>query len=313
MALMDVMSPAEFRALTRPSSVWAVWVTAVNVALIAAGFALPALWHGAWAWILGSVLLGGRALALGILVHDTAHLTMFASRRMNEWMGTWVFGGLPNVAFQAYRRGHLAHHRHAGTEADADLAFVDTYPASAASLVRKCLRDVSGVNGVKQLFYQIKTFKWRAQRPFLAAHALLLSALWALGVPQVYACWWLGQIFVFPLVLRLRVMGEHGGVPDHFDADPRGNTGTTLAGPLARLLVGPNRVNFHLEHHLAAAVPSYRLPQMHKMLAERGYYAGWNCIMPSYGAVIRRCWARGATVPALAAKRRAQGSLSNMQ
>jgi len=313
MALKDVMSAAELKALTKTSDLQAWWVTAVNLALVAAGFALPAVWHSAWAWAAGSVLLGGRALGLGILVHDTAHLTMFSSRRMNEWMGTWVFGGLPNVAYQAYRRGHLAHHRNAGTEADADLAFVDTYPASAASLARKGLRDVSGLNGLKNLLYQVKIFGLRAQLPFLVSHALLLAVLWALGVRQVYACWWLGQLFVFPLVLRLRVMGEHGGVPDHFDLEPRRNTGTTLAGPLARLLVGPNRVNFHLEHHLAAAVPSYRLPQMHDMLSSRGYYAGWNCVMPSYLAVIRRCWAPHAGTLSAGAKRRAHGSLSNMQ
>jgi hypothetical protein len=150
---------------------------------------------------------------------------------MNEWAGTWLFGGLPNVPYQAYRKGHLEHHRTAGTEHDPDLAFVQGYPATRASLARKFLRDVSGINGVKNLIYQVQTFDRRATAPFLVAHGLLFGTLWALGVPQVYACWWIGMVFFFPLFVRLRVMSEHGTVPNHVSRDPRENTGTTLAEP----------------------------------------------------------------------------------
>jgi fatty acid desaturase len=31
-------------------------------------------------------------------------------------------------------------------------------------------------------------------------------------------------------------------------------------------------VNYHLEHHFLMAVPSYRLPQMHKILKARGVF-----------------------------------------
>jgi fatty acid desaturase len=129
----------------------------------------------------------------------------------------------------------------------------------------------------------------------------------------VYACWWLGQLFVFPFVVRLRVMAEHGGVPDHVDRDPRRNTGTVLAGPLGRLLVGPNRVHFHVEHHLAAAVPSYRLPAMHQLLKARGYFDGTNCVAPSYWAVIRRCMAASTETAAAPVRHQARSTLHNMQ
>jgi fatty acid desaturase len=53
-------------------------------------------------------------------------------------------------------------------------------------------------------------------------------------------------------------------------ADPFRNTRTTLAGPLARLLLAPHRVSYHLEHHLLMTVPAFRLPVLHRLLAERG-------------------------------------------
>ncbi len=313
MSILNVLSKEELRALTRPSDWRAAWVTLVNAAIIAAAFALPVWWQHAAAWIIASIVLGGRALGLGILTHDTAHLAFFTSRAMNEWAGTWLFGGLPNVPYLAYRKGHLEHHRSAGTAKDPDLGFVDGYPATRASLCRKFLRDLSGVNGVKNLAFQVRSATLRSVLPFLLAHALLIAILAALGHVEVYACWWLGQLFVYPLVMRLRVMAEHGAATDHFSSDPRSNTGTVLAGPLGRLLVGPNRVHFHVEHHLAAAVPSYRLAELHRLLKARGYFEGHQCVAPSYWAVIRKCMAATAADAAVPARRMVRSSLQNMQ
>jgi len=309
MSILDVIDKSQLRQLTAPSDLQGWRVTAVNFLLIAAAFALPVWWRHPLAWLIASMVLGGRALGLGVLTHDTAHLAFFSSRRMNEWAGTWLFGALPNVPYLDYRKMHLEHHRAAGTAHDPDLEFVDGYPATRASMMRKFLRDLSGLNGVKNIVYQVQHFDRKANSPFLLAHGLLFVTLYCLGVPQVYTCWWLGQIFFYPLIMRLRVMGEHGGVPDHFHADPRRNTGTTLAGPLSRLLVSPNRVNFHIEHHLAAAVPSYRLPQMHRLLVSRGYYQGTNCVARSYWDVIRRCLATSGNEAAGNARTRARGIL----
>jgi fatty acid desaturase len=257
-------------------------------------------------------LLAGRALGFAILMHDTAHLSFFTSRKVNQWMGKWVFGALSNIPYAAYRRGHLEHHRTVGTGADPDLAFVSGYPATRASLARKFLRDVTGVNGIKGIIYQFQPTDRGALYPFFSMHSLIIALLGGFGVPEVYACWWLGQLFVFPLLLRLRVMGEHGGVPYHLDRDPRRNTATTLAGPLARLLVAPNFVNYHVEHHLAATVPGYKLPALHKLLRQRGYFEGTECLAASFWTVLYRCTARNGN----AAVRRAsgpRGALDNMR
>jgi len=289
MNILTYIDKQELRSFTTADD-WQAWrVVIVNVALVAASFALPALWRHPIAWVLASILLAGRALGFAILMHDAAHLNFFTSRKVNEWMGKWVFGALPNVPYAAYRRGHLEHHRKAGTAADPDLAFVSGYPATRASLLRKLLRDISGVNGVKGIIYQFQPNDHGALYPYSAMHGIIIVALWVLGAPEVYACWWLGQLFVFPLLVRLRVMGEHGGVSDHLDRDPRHNTATTLAGPLARLLIAPNYVNYHVEHHMAATVPGYKLPALHRLLKERGYFEGQTCLALSFLAVIRRC------------------------
>jgi hypothetical protein len=63
---------------------------------------------------------------------------------------------------------------------------------------------------------------------------------------------------------------------------------------------------------MAATVPGYKLPALHKLLRERGYFDGADCIATSYLAVILRCTATNGN----AAVRRtsgACGALDNMR
>jgi hypothetical protein len=71
--------------------------------------------------------------------------------------------------------------------------------------------------------------------------------------------------------MRIRSIAEHAMIPD--PADEMKNTRTTVARWWERLLIAPNCVNFHLEHHLLPTVPHYNLRRMHRMLRERGALA----------------------------------------
>ena len=52
------------------------------------------------------------------------------------------------------------------------------------------------------------------------------------------------------------------------------NTRTVYSNPLTRLLFCPHQVNYHLEHHLLASAPIYRLRKIHQVLLSRGVYRG---------------------------------------
>jgi fatty acid desaturase len=84
--------------------------------------------------------------------------------------------------------------------------------------------------------------------------------------------------------MRIRSIAEHAMIPD--PADEMNNTRTTVARWWERVLIAPNRVNFHLEHHLLPTVPHYNLPRMHRMLRERGILAD-ACVATSYADVLR--------------------------
>lgn len=286
--LSDVLTDTEIRPFNRRSDLRAWWMVLCNVALIVLAFALPALWLNPLTIIVAVLLLGGRQLGLAVIYHDCSHGVFFRTRWLNDAVGHWFAGGLLNTSMYAYRAYHLKHHRFAGTPEDPDLALANSYPASRDSLKRKLSRDLTGRTGWKSTLSQLKRLRPVRNVPFLLTHALLFGALWFAGFVWGYLLWWVAYIFVYHVILRLRFIAEHGVAPDRLSPDARENTATTLLSWWERLLIGPNFVNYHLEHHLSAAVPCYHLPALHRALAERNFFARHDCLSRGYIDVLRK-------------------------
>ncbi len=286
--LTDYISKEELAVLMRPSNARGWWVVAANWAIIAGAFALAIAWPNPLTIVLAVLLIAGRQLGLGIIVHDCAHHALFASRTLNERVGQWLAGNPMNTSLAKYRSYHLKHHRFAGTPQDPDIIFVHAYPITRDSLKRKFARDLTGRTGFRDLMRELRQFRFAAQWPWLAFHVGLFTALTLAGGWWAYGLWWVAQLFVYPAIVRLRQIGEHGVAAERGDLDPRRNTSTTVARWWERLFVAPNHVHYHLEHHLAAGVPPYRLAAMHRLLVSRGYYDGYTCVSNGYADVIRR-------------------------
>ncbi len=284
----DYLSKEEIAELMRSSNLRGWWTVAVNWAIIAAAFALAIAWPNPLTIVLAVLLIAARQLGLGIIVHDCAHHALFASRTLNERVGQWLAGFPMNQSLAKYRSYHLKHHRFAGTPQDPDIGFVHNYPVTRASLRRKFVRDLTGRTGMRDLMRDLRGFRLAQQWPWLAFHLALFAILALAGGWWAYSLWWAALLFVYPAIVRLRQIGEHGVAEERSDLDPRRNTSTTVARWWERLFVAPNHVHYHLEHHLAAGVPPYRLAAMHRLLAERGFYNGFTCISRGYADVIRR-------------------------
>ena len=125
---------------------------------------------------------------------------------------------------------------------------------------------------------------WHNLRGVVVTNALLLGLLAALGHAELYLLWVVAWFTVNSLVTRIRSIAEHAMVPD--PADELRNTRTTLASWWERLFVAPNRVNYHLEHHLLMTVPLHNLPKLHRLLRERGVLDG-ALVTRGYAAVLR--------------------------
>ena len=299
MKVTDFLTREEIRALTEPSDLEGAAEVAFSWGLIAVTFAAAALVPHPLTWAVAVAVLGGRQLALAILMHEASHGSLFRTRALNVWVGHWLCGAPIWNQLDLYREHHLRHHSHTGTPDDPDLGLVTPFPTTRLGLVRKLLRDLTGVAGFRRvvgllgmdlglLTYTASTGAVRVEPrpswgalarnaahrtgPVLLTNGVLLGTLALAGVSELYALWVVAWWTTFGLFLRVRAIAEHACTEP--SPDPFRNTRTTMASPLARLFVAPHRVNFHLEHHLLMTVPCYRLPRLHRLLRERGALDG---------------------------------------
>ncbi len=281
--LQEVLSPEELASVTRRSNLRAAWILLCQWGLVAGIFAVVAAWTNPLTVLLGTVLLGGRLLGFFILEHESGHRILFRSVALNDFAAAWLVGAPGFANTRAYMREHLVHHRSVGTADDPDLANYRDYPITRARLQRKLSRDITGRTGwrsirriahglanLPRLDHEMRGCMIRG----LIVNLALLGALVATGNGWLYLMWVAALVFVMPLVSRIRQVAEHAAVPDLEHPDPRLNTRTVYDNPLSRLLLCPHGVNYHLEHHLLASVPIYRLRALHRLLLERGYYEG---------------------------------------
>jgi fatty acid desaturase len=284
------------------------WLSvATNWSIIAASFALVAWAPNPLTVLIALILIGARQLGCAVLMHEASHRSLFKNRSLNDWAGNWLCAFPIWSDILPYRPYHLRHHARTGTELDPDLGLTTPFPVTRTSLRRKIVRDLSGQSGLK-----IAQASWartfaRATNDHIARAAavgfaltnlFLLGVLTALGHPALYLIWVVAWLTTNQLVTRIRAIAEHALTPDA--PEPFGRTRTTLTRCWERLVVAPNRVNFHMEHHLLITVPHYNLPAMHSLLRERGAI-GDDCITVGYFDVLRNAASRTErTAPAAA-------------
>jgi len=180
-------------------------------------------------------------------------------------------------------------------------------------MFRKIVRDLTGLTGIKMIvgifmmhlgyleynlggkpkkinqedisfFDRLKMFFRNLGYPILA-NAILLAILWLVADWWLYLLWIGAYLTTFNFSARIRSMAEHAMVEDR--NDPVKNTRTTYANIVERVLFAPYNVNYHVEHHMLMGVPCYRLPQMHKILLDKGFYEK-GVLEPNYWRIIVR-------------------------
>jgi len=295
---LDALTRAEIQDL-RQMTDWRSWVSVcTNWILVFASFALVARFPNPLTIVLALAVIGTRQLGLAVLMHEAAHRTLFKKRVVNDVVGNWLCAYPVWSDLHPYRRYHLQHHAKNWTVEDPDLHLASPFPVTADSMRRKIWRDLSGQTAWKRVRYvlsrdlglgeNVQQFgsngSWRNLRGVAITNLVLLAMLTAVGHPFLYLLWIGAWFTTHHLVVRLRSIAEHAMIPE--PSDPLRNTRTTLASWWERLLVAPNFVNYHLEHHLIMTIPHYNLPRMHRLLRERGILQG-ACVESGYLNVLK--------------------------
>jgi fatty acid desaturase len=302
--IKEHFSSEEIQQFCRRSDLLGWTAVATNWGIIAFAFVLVARWPNPFIIVSAMILLGGRHLGLGVLMHECGHGTLFRSKKLNRFVGTWLCAAPVMYRLDDYMNNHLLHHGKAGTNADPDLYRYQNYPVEKKSLQRKLLRDVCGQTSLNFLETSLKrnqviTTSEEGKRildyqqlfsrfyaPIIMNFLLLLLLMW-FGFAELYLLWLAAYFSIYMVFSRIRNLAEHACVPNLLDPDPMLHTRTMVASWWERLTFAPNSVNYHLEHHLLPSVPKYRLASFHAALKDKGLLDNAE-IESSYLAFIKK-------------------------
>lgn len=267
--------------------------------LIFLAFALSLVWPHPVTFVVSLLLLAAAQAGFAILQHEAAHRSLFASAKLNDFMGEYLCAQPILQSMPGYRAYHMTHHRLAGTKDDPDLIMTEQYPVSPSSLKRKLLRDASGLTGLKSVIglwgmafgYWQYELTGRVKRVMPAPQGITgylaafvrnnghIGLLWqvgmigllsALGNGWLYLLWLAAFIFILPICMRIRQIADHAVVADAFDTNPLRHARTSNARWYEKLWLAPHYEHYHLEHHFMPTAPCWQLPKLHAILVKEG-------------------------------------------
>jgi fatty acid desaturase len=271
---------------------------------------------GTAAWF-AAERLGWPALLLVLFVHGTfyafllngfhelCHSTVFRSKWLNSsFLYLFSFLGWFNpILFWA---SHQEHHKYTLHPPD-DLEVVLPVELTLQSFLKSAVVNPWGfygrLKGVIRLSRGRLEGEWehalfpasdpaKRQRLFNWARTLLVGHVLLTGVSLYFGLWLLPVLitlapFYGGWLLYLCNNTQHVGLQDNVP-DFRLCTRTIILNPFVQFLYW--HMNFHIEHHMYAAVPCYHLAQLHEAIRHDlppspvGLYATWKEII----AILRR-------------------------
>ncbi|MGI4861654.1 MAG: fatty acid desaturase family protein [Janthinobacterium lividum] len=264
----DLKKPAQLRCALQIGMQWLIVAAAIAVAQAAGSVVVT---------VIALVVIATRQHALLVLMHDAAHYLITRNKRRNDLYANVLLTFPLTISTSRYRAHHLSHHRHLNSETDPD--YGDAFaPPTRGRLGLALLRDLTGLSTLQSLrsinsfgvfgLFQQRDASNRLERWVFIAFVAGISGiasfyhLWL----DVLLYWFVPMVFFLPPILRIRSLSEHAGrAAEAAHRDAR----SVSPGWLERGLFAPCNVNRHWEHHLFPQVPSYRLNELSKRLAQR--------------------------------------------
>jgi fatty acid desaturase len=313
------LPPELVKELTRRSGWIATAAVLQDFAVLAVAIAVAlASWPDPFVILLAVIVIGTRQHALFVIAHDAAHYLLYENRKINDLVGRFC-ATVQGLSMCTYRVIHRLHHNNLYGELDPDTALHGGYPRGRAYLIKKLLKDLSGLTAWKTYAYflggapGLNTKTNVALRPLddtssklrsdalsdrnvvVVFHVIALAiAAWSGYLIQYLVLWILPLVTVVQAILRLRAISEHGATTDF--SSPLTAARTNVAPAWLAWLIFPHHVNYHIEHHLYASVPHYNLPALHREMAKRSVLEGAEVV--SFSRTLKKIFAERKTISA---------------
>ena len=285
----DLLSGAERLAWRRPVR----WRVVRDLALIwgqaVAGVGLYVAHPSWWTLALGFVIVGGAQHGLLMAGHEFAHgLVIPDNKKLNDWIGQWLFEAPAGNSLALYRHRHFAHHRLVSTPNDTKTIYRRDY--SGLRLLAEVMRSLTGLDYVEQLVTVLRRSRARGPADVggtslvrilapVAISQLVIAAILVSISPMAYVVLWaLPLATVAVLFSKIRSSVEH--LPMHAESGATRDSGyfmgtpapfvrTVRASAIERLFLCKLNFCYHTEHHLCPSISYQYLPRIHERLVRR--------------------------------------------
>ena len=303
--------------LTRRSPWRATAAILHDLAVLAAAIGVGLyFWPNPLVLVVCILIIGTRQHALFVIAHDAAHYLLYQNRMLNDVVGR-ACATVQGLSMCTYRVIHRLHHNNLYGPLDPDTALHGGYPRGKMYLLKKLLKDLSGLTAWKTYAYflggapALNTQTNVALRPLddtseklriearndrnavIVSHLAALTAFaWSGYLLQYLVLWILPLATVVQAILRLRAIAEHGATTDF--SSPLTAARTNVAPAWLAWLIFPHHVNYHIEHHLYASVPHYNLPALHREMRAHGVLESAEVI--PFRAMLRKIFAEPSVI-----------------
>lgn len=249
--------------------------------LIVAASIKAAIFSNHWAvYVLAVFLIAGRQHSLFLLVHEGTHNRLLKRPLWNDLFSNFLCAFPIFIDTDTYRSNHLSHHHNLNTDKDPDWARKKDisewqFPKQSSQAIKEYKKYIFGF-GIYEMFMTCRflsglTRFHRQKRSNkdvliqLSYYSVLAFILVSLNLYQQFLLFWIiPGMTILPLIMRLRSVSEHIGLPHQHELN---ETRNVLCSPLEKYFIAPFNGSYHLDHHLFPSVPFYNLPKLHTFLS----------------------------------------------
>lgn len=257
---------------------------ALHVGFVIAPLALAVATPLGWGHLLLWIWFGVSAHGLVLMLHETAHYSLFKRKSWCRFWGVWILGPFFFSDFEVYRQRHWIHHRETGGAGDTKLTYRQSIQGWRGALCFvRALFLVDALRGVYRQLFQLRELsapsgsaqsvaKVRIAPLLLMQLCLMLvflgGAFLASGDIQeaiiravfayafVYAY---GIASLTVLVATFRSIAEHKRIGIVGAPVQEAALRNMKASAIDRLIWGAYGFVEHATHHLDPTIPSYQL------------------------------------------------------
>lgn len=284
----NIQRPALDRSLYEPSHLWAAAHFVYALALFfVPGYAsyevamseLP-LWAQIPAIAFLTIVAGYGLNLLGVIGHEGTHGNFVKNRRLSAVIGIFSASAVVSYMEMGFALSHWNHHRFTNQKDDPNVYPVENLKSWWSRLLMS--RINYNLVYLKDTFSmamgKIPTFKYKvafteADQILFARLNFLFAAMWIALYAAIFTIDWRAGLFVVALptlavkfIAACQIFIDHGGLDD----DRLFRNSWSRTSPLMTILFFG--ANYHNEHHAYPGIPCYRLPQVHRILREKGVF-----------------------------------------